>query len=115
MLKKLKLSTLDKKKLNLILRRMKNKRILVIGELMADEFIIGDVTRINPEAPVPVVHVNDEYIMLGGAGNVIANINALDGFPITATVIGKDDGGREIINMLRELNVPTRNIIMDND
>jgi len=58
--------------------RMRSKRILVVGDVMIDEWIWGRVSRISPEAPVPVVEVDDHSFTLGGAGNVANNLRALD-------------------------------------
>ena len=72
-------------------------KVLVIGDIIMDEYIWGDVSRISPEAPVPVVDVRDETKMLGGAANVIHNITALGARPILCGVVGDDQTGREII------------------
>ena len=79
-----------------LLKRMRGRRVLVLGDVMLDEFIWGRVGRISPEAPVPVVEVTDESFHLGGAGNVAANVHSLGGAPVLAGVIGRDDAGRRI-------------------
>ena len=81
---------IDRKKLKEILKKIKRKKILVVGDLILDKFIWGDVSRISPEAPVPVVEVIKEDLSLGGAGNVSLNIKEFgaDVFLISAT--GKD-------------------------
>lgn len=71
-----------------------NARILVVGDLMLDRFRYGSVSRISPEAPVPVLHISRDEKMLGGAGNVLANIISLGGQAGLIAAIGDDDAGR---------------------
>jgi D-beta-D-heptose 7-phosphate kinase/D-beta-D-heptose 1-phosphate adenosyltransferase len=77
------------------------KVVLVVGDIMLDEFIWGKVRRISPEAPVPVVEVLKEEDRLGGAGNVAANIKSLGGTPIPIGVVGKDHAAQRIVNLLK--------------
>ncbi|MEN2984933.1 MAG: D-glycero-beta-D-manno-heptose-7-phosphate kinase [Dictyoglomaceae bacterium] len=85
-----------------IIDNWKGKRVGILGDIMLDEYIIGRVSRISPEAPVPIVEVEEEYALLGGASNVANNIKSLLGEPILFGVIGKDRGGEKIISLLRE-------------
>jgi D-beta-D-heptose 7-phosphate kinase/D-beta-D-heptose 1-phosphate adenosyltransferase len=78
-----------------------------------DEFIWGRVERISPEAPVPVVQVDRESLMLGGAGNVINNVIALGGQAVLSGVIGDDAMGRELVRMLRKMNSPTHGLVVE--
>ena len=94
-----------------ILNRFAGKTILIVGDLMLDEFIWGKVRRISPEAPVPVVDVTEETYRLGGSGNVAANVCALDGSPVSIGVIGRDSAGDRILNLMRELKIDTAGII----
>ncbi len=80
-----------------------NARVLVIGDLMLDRFRYGAVSRISPEAPVPVVHVQRETAMLGGAGNVLANLASLDCQAGLIAVVGDDLAGEECARMIRAL------------
>jgi D-beta-D-heptose 7-phosphate kinase/D-beta-D-heptose 1-phosphate adenosyltransferase len=89
------------------------KRILVLGDLMLDEFIWGKVRRISPEAPVPVVEVANETYLLGGAGNVARNICALGGTAIPIGVIGKDRAAERVIELLRDSSIETAGILQD--
>ncbi len=73
---------------------LKGKRILVVGDLVVDHYIWGSVKRISPEAPVPVVEVLSESVLLGGAGNVAHNILGLGGVPTLCGVVGEDTAGR---------------------
>ncbi len=78
--------------------------ILVIGDIIVDEFIWGDVTRISPEAPVPVVNVQDIDRRLGGSANVIRNLHALETKSAMFGVVGDDEPGEWVHNRLGELN-----------
>ena len=73
-----------------IVQCWKNVRVLILGDAMLDEYIIGSATRISPEAPVPVVHAKDYKTHLGGACNVARNIKALGGTPILVSFVGDD-------------------------
>ncbi|MBN2034186.1 MAG: D-glycero-beta-D-manno-heptose-7-phosphate kinase [Deltaproteobacteria bacterium] len=86
-------------------------RVLVLGDIIMDEYIWGDVSRISPEAPVPVVDVTQETKMLGGAANVVNNIAALGGRPILCGVVGRDRTGKEIIQKVKELGISAEGII----
>ena len=77
-------------------------RVLIIGDVMLDSYVWGRVDRISPEAPVPVVTVQRRELRLGGAGNVILNVQALGAEPIICSVIGTDEPGDRLIGQLRE-------------
>jgi len=87
--------------------------VLVIGDIIMDEYIWGDVSRISPEAPVPVVDVKHETKMLGGAGNVISNIASLGGEAILCGVVGDDSMGRQVVKMVHHLGVRTEGILQE--
>lgn len=96
-------------RLKTILDGFKDRKIMVLGDLMLDKYIWGKVSRISPEAPVPVVEVTRESLCLGGAGNVAHNLQALGAYPVLVSLIGQDQAGEWIIN-----NVPDyRGIIID--
>ena len=84
-----------------ILGRFPRQRILVVGDLMLDRYIYGGVSRISPEAPVPIVQVTHEKRMPGGASNVAWNIQSLGGRAAVCGVIGKDANGNELKDILR--------------
>ena len=85
-----------------ILKRARDRRVVVLGDVMLDEFIWGDVTRISPEAPVPVVNIKRESMHLGGAANVLANITALGAAGNVIGVVGKDAAAERIRESLRQ-------------
>ena len=84
---------------------MRGQRVLVVGDLMLDEFIWGRVARISPEAPVPVVEVTGQSFHLGGAGNVAANLRSLGGEVVLAGVVGADAAGERVKKALRDLGI----------
>ncbi|MDL5045461.1 PfkB family carbohydrate kinase [Oscillatoria amoena NRMC-F 0135] len=71
-------------------------KVLIVGDVMIDAYIVGKVERISPEAPVPVVSVTGKEQRLGGAANVALNVKALGAQPYICSVIGDDEGGFEI-------------------
>ncbi len=87
------------------------RKMLVIGDVMVDEYIWGDVRRISPEAPVPVVRVKEETIRLGGAANVVSNLCALEAEVYVAGVVGDDPLGNEVIQRLSALNADPGGIV----
>jgi len=98
-----------------IVTRFGAARVLVIGDVMLDEFVWGSVTRISPEAPVPVVWVNRESIMPGGASNVANNIATLKARVAIAGIIGNDAKGTELKNALAAKNIDTEGLIIDDE
>lgn len=90
-----------------LLRQAQKRRILVVGDVMLDRYIMGSVYRISPEAPVPVVHVDREKAVPGGSSNVALNIVALGAGASVAGVIGLDADGRELAGLLEAKSVTT--------
>ena len=77
----------DKDRLNSIRSNFKNKRVLIFGDIMLDEYLIGNVKRISPEAPVPVVEIEEQQVRFGGAANVALNIHTLGCTPVLVGVL----------------------------
>jgi D-beta-D-heptose 7-phosphate kinase/D-beta-D-heptose 1-phosphate adenosyltransferase len=98
---------------NSIIERFGKSRVLVIGDLIMDHFIWGKVKRISPEAPVPVVEVTSEDLMLGGSANVANNISSLGGLAMVAGVVGNDYDGGKLKKALRKKGLPTAGVITD--
>jgi D-beta-D-heptose 7-phosphate kinase/D-beta-D-heptose 1-phosphate adenosyltransferase len=86
------------------LRRVSEQAVLCVGDLMLDDFVYGDVTRISPEAPTPVLAVTHNVIEIGGAGNVARNIAALGAGCIFVGIIGNDEAGRTLRDAFARLN-----------
>jgi rfaE bifunctional protein kinase chain/domain len=90
-----------------LVRRFARVRVLVIGDLMLDQFVWGRVERISPEAPVPVVRVNREEERLGGAANVALNVKTLGAQATLLTVVGNDEPARTLRRLLEQQGVAT--------
>lgn len=95
-------ATINRKRTEQILATARDRRIVVLGDVMLDEFIWGDVSRISPEAPVPVVDVKRESTHLGGAANVLANLLSLGGDGCVVGIIGNDYAADRIRLSLKE-------------
>ena len=105
---------LAKQRVTEILRTLRDRNVVVLGDVMLDEFVWGDVTRISPEAPVPVVDVRRESVHLGGVANVLANLVALGARGTVVGVVGNDDAGKRLRNGLSELGMGAiDNLIVD--
>lgn len=87
-------------------------KILVIGDIIVDHFIWGTVSRISPEAPVPVVNVTREEMLLGGGANVLHNIYSLGGEAVLCGIIGNDDMGGRLRQLLTKLGTSTQGLIL---
>src|SRR5437660_9748524 len=105
---------MDLKRLRQILDRDAAKRILVIGDLMLDEFVWGKVGRISPEAPVPVVHVTHETFFPGGAANVARNLCGFVDAVSVIGLIGKDRSGEQLRELLAKGKIDVSDSIEDN-
>lgn len=104
---------ISNKRLNDLRKNFDGKRIAVVGDMMLDGYFWGDVKRISPEAPVPVLEVEDEFFRFGGAANVALNILTLGGIPVPVGVIGKDGYGSIFSSLLKERNINSDGIIID--
>src|SRR5258705_9853637 len=94
-------NALSRARLTELLDRAQGKRIVVIGDAMLDVYLIGDVDRISPEAPVPVVRVRERKHALGGAANVAQNVVAIGAGCTLVGAVGDDRGGATLTEMLR--------------
>src|SRR5512141_1428754 len=97
----------DSKRLTAYIDHFPSTRILVVGDIILDNYIWGKVSRISPEAPVPVVNVTQENMLLGGAANVANNIQALGGMVSVCGVIGHDESGRQLLHLLHKQGIRT--------
>ena len=105
----------SKKSLLKILDNFHGRKILVIGDLILDTYLEGQIRRISPEAPVPLVEIDSEYSNPGGAANVANNIRTLGGVPILVGTIGIDRGGERFLEVLKKLDMNNRHILaLDN-
>src|SRR5881296_2177444 len=97
-----------------ILTGARRSRVLVVGDVMLDHFIWGSVARISPEAPVPVVDLERESFMPGGAANVARNLTALKAPAELLSVVGRDLAARQLKQLLDEYHIGCRGLIGDN-
>jgi len=95
--------------------RFPQAKVLVIGDIILDEYVWGRVSRISPEAPVPIVEVGHESKSLGGAANVAHNLAALGAGPLLCGVVGTDRMGRRLIRELEQLGLGTEGIVVEDD
>lgn len=98
---------------NKIISNFSKAKILVIGDFILDQFIWGDVSRISPEAPIPVVSVQKKTFMLGGALNVVNNIYSLGAKVYPCGVIGKDSHGQILLKELRKKKIEVGGVVID--
>ncbi len=104
---------LDLTRLEKLVDAFRRVRLLVVGDVVLDEYLWGDVERVSPEAPVPVVHVNRESTVLGGAGNVVRNVVALGAGCDFCSVVGEDDAGRRVVALLEEQGVDASRLVRE--
>jgi D-glycero-beta-D-manno-heptose-7-phosphate kinase len=95
--------------------RFTGRRVLVVGDLMLDQYIRGSVSRISPEAPVPVVRVTGESFIPGGAGNVVSNLAALGASVSVVGVVGEDEAGARLLEQFRGKGVDVEGVCVDVD
>lgn len=104
------------RRLAALVRRFRGQRVGVLGDFMYDEFLRGDARRLSPEAPVPVVLIENPKAVegyAGGAGNVVANIAALGGRPVPFGAVGKDEAGKRLRDLLQRRGIPTEGLVQD--
>src|SRR5437870_10165510 len=89
-----------------LVEKLPNSKIVLIGDLMIDRYVYGDAERLSPEAPVPVLHYQREEFRLGGAGNVAANLAAMRARTCVVGVVGNDDEGKRLAQMLSLICAP---------
>jgi D-glycero-beta-D-manno-heptose-7-phosphate kinase len=104
---------LPKKDLIEALKKCHNKNVLVVGDLMLDEYHWCKVERISPEAPVPVCRVESTTLVPGGAANVVHNIKALDSMPFMQGVLGIDTSGDRLVEELHKMDISTKDILRE--
>jgi D-beta-D-heptose 7-phosphate kinase/D-beta-D-heptose 1-phosphate adenosyltransferase len=113
MIQEMRIDDIDPNGLKEHIDRFPSSCLLVIGDIIMDRYIWGEVSRISPEAPVPVVDVRHETRMLGGSANVFNNITSLGGRAILCGVVGRDDNGSYIIDEIKKAGGITEGIITE--
>ena len=92
---------MDLRRITEIISGFGDARVLILGDIMLDEYMYGSVDRISPEAPVPVVNISSSKILLGGAANVAANICSLGGEALLLGTVGDDEAASKISQLLK--------------
>lgn len=101
------------KKLNKLKNSFKKKRVVVVGDMMLDYYFWGKINRISPEAPVPVVEIENEFARFGGAMNVAYNLKSLGAESIPIGVIGNDQQGKDLIKLMKDAAINREGIFID--
>ena len=96
-----------------LLRRIRGRRVAVLGDIMLDEYLFGEVSRISPEAPVPIVRVARERAVLGGAANVAANLRAIGAEPVLVGAYQVDAAGLRLRGLLETLGIGDGRLVLD--
>lgn len=100
--------------INQVLHSFKDIKVLVVGDVMVDHYIFGSVDRISPEAPVPIITVDNQKYEAGGAANVALNIHALGATPILCSVIGNDNMANLLVHQLESIGIDKSHLIISN-
>ncbi|MBI5555446.1 MAG: bifunctional hydroxymethylpyrimidine kinase/phosphomethylpyrimidine kinase [Elusimicrobia bacterium] len=106
---------MEKEKLIRILEGFKNKKVMVLGDMIADEYIFGKTSRVSREAPVLILKYDSTEIILGGAANSVNNIHSMGGRVFPVGMIGQDSVGRQMLRIMREMKIPTSRLISELD
>ena len=104
---------MDRAQAESLLARMSGQRVAVLGDLMLDEYLFGEVNRISPEAPVPIVRVNRERAVLGGAANVAANLKSIGAEPVLLGTLQQDIAGNRMQGLLQGLAIKADWLVLD--
>jgi rfaE bifunctional protein kinase chain/domain len=102
-------------RLSSLVQRFRGRRVLVVADLVADEFLYGRVQRVSREAPVLILEYDGTDVRLGGGANAAHNLRTLGGRPLPLGVLGRDDHGRRLRALLRDLSIPVTHVASDAD
>jgi rfaE bifunctional protein kinase chain/domain len=98
-----------------VFKKFNDKKIIVIGDGMVDCYVWGEVNRVSPEAPVPVITVNNREFRAGGAANVALNLHSLGAIPILYTIVGNDENGRILRSILKSYSISEKSLFVDKE
>ena len=104
---------LDREQATALLEALQGSKVAVLGDVMLDEYLFGDVSRISPEAPVPIIHVQRERAVLGGAANVAANLKAVGAEPLLVGTFQSDPAGQRLKGILEALGIDGQWLVDD--
>ena len=96
-----------------VIDTFEDRRIVVLGDLVTDEFLYGDIARISREAPVLILELRRTVVVPGGGGNAVANLRALDAVPLPVGIVGRDSSGTAMVEQFREAGIPVAGVRMD--
>jgi D-beta-D-heptose 7-phosphate kinase/D-beta-D-heptose 1-phosphate adenosyltransferase len=102
---------MNERELLSVLGRLGRPRVLIVGDLILDRYVTGDVARISPEAPIPVLAARSSQTQLGGAGNVAANLRAMEAEVDLFGVIGEDERGERLLELLASIGIDRANVV----
>jgi rfaE bifunctional protein kinase chain/domain len=102
----------SRERLTGLVRRFKGRRVLVVADLVADEFLYGRIDRVSREAPVLILEYDGTDLRLGGGANA-GNIRTLGGWPLPMGVLGRDETGRRLRALLRETRIPAKHVVLE--
>lgn len=105
--------TLSSTQVMSLVEKFRGRKVLVIGDIGIDEYLLGDVRRISPEAPVPVLEVETQENRLGLAANVAFNVRTLGGEPLLVGLVGKDSGAELIKDLMQKSDLGTEHLVLD--
>ena len=105
----------DRERLLGIVRRFAGHRVAVLGDLVADEFVYGDIARISREAPVPILQHNRTVVVPGGGGNAVANLRALGAQPLPVGLVGRDEAGRRMLAEFKRMGIVRSGVLLEAD
>src|SRR4051794_40891194 len=105
------MTTVDRTRLLALVDALESPRICVVGDLIADEFIYGQIARVSREAPVLILNYDSTEIVPGGAGNAAGNVAALGGQALAVGITGRDDAGRRLLETLKRRRVDVRGVL----
>jgi bifunctional ADP-heptose synthase (sugar kinase/adenylyltransferase) len=103
----------DKQKLIAIVDHFAQKKVAVWGDLILDEYIYGTTRRISREAPVLILSHKAKEFTLGGGGNALLNLSALGGKPVPVSVVGQDDAGKRVLEIIKKKKITTEFLIKE--
>jgi len=98
-----------------IVKGFRGRRVVVLGDLVADEFVHGEIARVSREAPALILEHRETRVVPGGGGNAIMNLRSLGAAPLPVGIVGKDDNGRRILASFRESGITTGGVVSDPD
>lgn len=103
----------DTRTLKALLESQGSPRVVIVGDLILDRYVSGDVRRISPEAPIPVLAAHTSELRLGGAGNVAANLRAMDAEVEIVGIVGDDEHGRDMCRLFEQQSIGTEGVLVD--